>query len=760
MSGDWTIAFTRLLLAFGVFSSNLALAALTSSVTIVCNPGPFASIEEAAVGEEHVNFRDDDPADDNACTECFAAIELRRFLAHCLGQSEVSITVAVSKQIPAGGDVFLLGSRNSNPLIGALDTPSPDLEKASSSEAFRLHSLKRDGRQIIVIEGKGRVGTLYGAYATLERLGMRFFGLGEQGTVYPNKASALADDLSLFEAPKFITRGFWAVAPRGNDEFFLWMARNHMNLWVAGEKSTPLLKKLGVRLTAGGHTVQEQFLGPQLEYPYNVARFEGDDQKPTDLYPPSATYLGDVNHDGHLSYAEAHPEWYALREGRRDAHRRPHLGFNFCTSNEFARKALALNLVAGLIDGEYRDADLVDLLMLDGGSWCECDECRKQGNFSDRMLCVQNTASQAIREARREGRLKRNVQLSSLAYLETLPPPSRPPPEDFDYENCLVTFFPISRCYAHPLADPDCTEINLHTLKCYQGWTQGRDAFYKGSMFIGEYYNVSGIKTMPVLYTRIMAADIPWYYRSGARHFHYMHTPTSLWGTWTLNQYLLGRLLWNPDANVEAILDDYFRGYYPTTSIRARRFYQHLEYAMANIKAFKHHVWAGDIRYCLPGRLDSRTPGLFPLEHLHYESYHPALNDAPDMVDIVAAMAQARQEIDDALLDCRDKTERMRLIEDERRFGYGEAMVLFLYHLARTQLFDERSEAELARHEFIAVEEMAERLRQVVDLVQVSYRHANGKNGLDASQAEPAYNFFKKKYAAETRPSGKEKTSR
>lgn len=746
--------------AFGLLVSNSASGGSSGGVTIVCNPGPFTSVEEAASGEEKVNFRDDNPADENACTECFAAVELRKFLARCVGRPETTFVLTRAEKLLPEGDVILLGTRSSNPLIAEIKPPSPDLDAASSVEAYRLDVLKRDGRRVIVIEGKGRIGTLYGAYAMLERMGMRFFGLGEQGTVYPGRPSEFPDTLSVFESPKFITRGFLACAPRGNVEFFLWMARNHMNHWIAGEKNTALLKKLGLRLSEGGHVVQEKFLGPQLEYPYNVVGFEGDEKKPADPYPTSQMYLGDANHDGHLSYAEVHPEWYSLQNGRRDAHKRPRLAANFCTSNESARKELARNLVADLVDGDYRDVDLVDLLMLDGGSWCECDDCRKQGNFSDRMLCVQNTVSQAIREARRDGRLKRNVQLSSLAYLETLPPPSRPPPEDFDYENCLVTFFPISRCYAHPLADPDCSEINLHTLKCYQGWTQGRDAFYKGSMFIGEYYNVSSIKTLPALYTRIMAADIPWYYRTGVRHFHYMHTPTSLWGTWTLNQYLLGRLLWNPEANVGAILDDYFRSYYPTTAARTRRFYQQLEYAMSNIKAFKHHVWAGDVKYCLPGRLDSRTPGLFPLEHLHYEPYHPAINDAPDMVEIVAAMAQARREIDDALLECRDKTERGRLIEDERRFAYGEAMVLFLYHLARTQLFDQRGEEELARHEVIAVEEMAERLRQVVDLVQVAYRHANGKNGLDASQAEPAYQFYQKKYGIASQPSGKEKRAR
>ena len=48
-----------------------------------------------------------------------------------------------------------------------------------------------------------------------------------------------------------------------------------------------------------------------------------------------------------------------------------------------------------------------------------------------------------IKKARNENHLKRNVQLSSLAYLETIAPPSRPLPDDFDYNNFSITFFPI-----------------------------------------------------------------------------------------------------------------------------------------------------------------------------------------------------------------------------------------------------------------------------------------------------------------------------
>jgi hypothetical protein len=682
-------------------------------LTIVVNPGPFASIEEATTSEGRVDFFDGDERDDTACTESFAATELRRFLARCLDRPVESIQLAGPESMPEKGDVLLLGTRTSNPLIASAH-PTPGSQSLPSVVgAYQLRSKADGDRTFITIEGAERIGTLYGAYAFLEQLGMRFYGLGEAGTLYPAEACQLPRELDVTESPQFLTRGYYVSDPRGNEPFFLWMARNRANLWTATEANIGLLKKLGIRLSAGGHGVQAKFLSP-------------------------------------LTYAEKHPEWYALRGGKRQARPQKDLSANYCTSNAEATAKLAKNLVQGLIDGDYRHADFIDLWMLDHRPWCECKPCQEQGTPTDRLLWLQYRTSQEIQAARRDGRLKRDVQLNSLAYLETLEPPTRPLPADFDYASCFVTFFPISRCYAHALASPACREINEATCKCYEAWTQG--GHYQGSLCIGEYYNVSSLKSLPVLHTRNMSADIPWYHRHGARHLNYMHVPTSLWGTWTWNNYLLARLLWDPDADVDALLEEYLRRCYPTTTQHMRGFFAHLQQATANIKAFKHHVWTGSTYHCLIGKLNEEAEELFPLRHLGYAPASSAVNDAPSIVEMIESMARARREIDDALLECRDPAERTRLLEDEHRFAYGEAMYLFIYHLVRVRLFDQRGEEELARHEFAALDRQAERLRAMVDVVQVAHRHANARDGLEATQAEPSYKRYLERYGKALQP--------
>jgi len=97
-----------------------------------------------------------------------------------------------------------------------------------------------------------------------------------------------------------------------------------------------------------------------------------------------------------------------------------------------------------------------------------------------------------------------------------------------------------------------------------------------------------------------------------------------------------------------------------------------------------------------------------------------------------------------------DKNEKARIIDDDRRFTYGEAMVYFYYHLVRTALFHRNSDAVMAKHEFLNVEKYAEILRNIIDLVApipgFPGGDANAKDGMEASQAENVYNYFKEKY--------------
>ena len=56
--------------------------------------------------------------------------------------------------------------------------------------------------------------------------------------------------------------------------------------------------------------------------------------------------------------------------------------------------------------------------------------------------------------------------------------------------------------------DPACA-VNDKYRQQLAGWTEAPDRHYRGQLAIGEYYNVSGYKCLPICYMHTMANDIP-----------------------------------------------------------------------------------------------------------------------------------------------------------------------------------------------------------------------------------------------------------
>lgn len=723
----------------GVSAGAGAESADATATAIVVNFGDHKSAEAAANAQNRVDWYDDHLEDDTICTEAFAAVELRRYLNKMAGRdaddSNALPIIDDDQALRELGDNrmrgvwFVVGSPGNNLL--ARDTKSAtmdDMPGKGVSGGFEIKTRGIAGAQkrFVVLRGNDRAGTLYAVYDYLERLGCRWYAPGEVHEVVPRTDLKSLPDVNVIDWPRFRTRGFWAWEDRGNPDFFDWMARNRMNYWTSAQSDIPNLKKRCMRLTCGGHQHTVRFLNPAAPYPYNHGKIEGDESRPKDPYAVGEAFRGDTSGDGILTYGEAHPEWYGLRGGRRVTDLRANV--NFCTSNEDAVAEMMKNLVDDLIGGEWRMADTVNFWTLDGGKWCECARCKALGTPTDRNLLLVHALRQTMKRAMAEGRLERNVSIEFLAYADVIEPPTRPLPAGFDYENCSATFFPIVRCYVHRFTDPSCTEFNTRYQKHYYGWAVDPDRHYRGQLFIGEYYNVSGYKNLPVLYYRTMPQDIRHFYKTGARHMHYMHAPTGNWGTRALTNYELARLLWNPDLDEAALLDDYFKGRYGPAADRMRRFYASLERALCNVSVLKYHV----------GRRLGRGQEPFNLQHMRLEDTTTEQNDGPDFESCVAAVLHCQTIMDEIrAVDLPPKC-RKRIREDEGLFRYAMNTILFYNALIRSRMaLDEGDRGEAARM-FKQAEELAGKLRNETEATKWASSHANAVNGLQASFAAPA----------------------
>ncbi|MBN2296806.1 MAG: DUF4838 domain-containing protein [Pirellulales bacterium] len=723
---------------FFIVWTSLCGCTVADPVHIVVDCGDHSSAEKAGQAEADVDWLDGDITDDTICTQCFAACELQRILRKMTGRPD-DFTIVDDNRCPAKGELILIGGPESNVV-------SRRMAAGLGIDARQLGGLGRDGyfikttdlenRRVTIVAGGSRSGTLYGVYDMLHRLGCRWFALGGKNEQIPD--AKWNPRFNVSEKPSFDTRGFYIFEKRGNKNIWLWMARNRLNEWSVKVDNPPLLHKLGILLTCGSHDAQQLFLGPESRYPYNHAKFDKDQDKPADPYPISDEYQGDANADGKLSYFEAHPEWYALVNGKRIpgiGGRDGMFGTNFCTSNQHACDEFMKNYVDAMVDGIYRGAKIVNFWTLDVGKWCSCQKCKALGEPTDRNLLLVHRLDREIKKEQADGRLPYSIQIRFLAYADVIDPPTRPLPADFDYKTCIATFYPIRRSYVFNF-DSSISPSNSVYRRQLEGWMTDPDRHYRGQLEIGEYYNVSRFKCLPIVFMHTMENDIPYYYSVGARHFQYMHVTTGNWGNKALTNYQMARQLWEVKADCEVLWEDYFSRRYGPLATQMRVFYETLEKMLANIH---------ELKYSLARRLDRGDKELFPEPELRYRRQQGVECNGPTLLEMVEYAKICRHLINQAMLAGNvDANIASRIAEDERMFTYGERTIG--YYAACAAAFENARAGKYkeSQDSYKQACRLADLLRADTTSASMSSAHASAANALEASGAIKTLKYIEK----------------
>lgn len=441
--------------------------------------------------ELEINFRRQ-PRAACRCTLAFAALELKCFLERTVP----GLSVQFAAQPPRRGYALVL------------ETEDPG--SRASSFAFIP-----EGPHRLRIQGKGRTGTLFGAYAFLKFQGWRWYAPGAAGEIAPEPVSSLQvpseprQDRPALEGGNGFDLECYS---QESVDLLMWSARNSFDVWAGRAATFALANKLGMTIKNGGH-IFENVLNPEAVL-------------------PSGQKLWD-----------AHPEWFGLPA---DGVRKRELAqvTQFCASQpalvEFLGKAMLKRL-----RGDWYIADRIDMWGFDTwGQTCQCADCRLLGNASDQMLHFASKMRVFLDHAEEAKKLDRHVTLILCAYEGTtsLEGPTRPVPEALAADGTMVTFYPIKRCYRHPLNDPDCV-TNRGYWDALNAWTSARPAL---RIVAGEYYNVSKHEDLPLLFSHVMREDWPALAAAGVCGATYMHIPTTHWGLRTITQNLYALLTRNP----------------------------------------------------------------------------------------------------------------------------------------------------------------------------------------------------------------------
>lgn len=313
-------------------------------------------------------------------------------------------------------------------------------------------------------------------------------------------------------------------------------------------------------------------------------------------------------------YYEDHPEYYALRNGKR-------IPTQLCLTNEDVFQ-LVKDTVAGLL-ALHPEADVISVSQDDNTQYCQCANCEaiheKEEAPSGSMIHFVNRIAREFPDK----------QISTLAYQYTRKAPKAFKPEP----NVLITLCSIECDRSAPIEDK-CQDFTADLI----AWGKQTD-----NIRIWDYTTqfTNFLAPFPNLMT--LHPNIELFVKNNAKWIFEQHSsqPSELF---ELRSYLTAQLLWDPTANPEAIMDDFLTGYYQAAAPFVKDYITTIHDELAQDSSFFLFLY-GD---------PSQGFGSFLREDLlvYYDSlYNEAAAAVKDQPEVLQRIQAARLSVDYAILE-------------------------------------------------------------------------------------------------------------
>jgi hypothetical protein len=385
----------------------------------------------------------------------------------------------------------------------------------------------------IVLTGNGREGTLFAVYEFLEHVaGIRWLWPGEVGEVVPRQRTLSVDNLSRTKEPAFLWR---FLGPGGS-------------LWGPHDKWT---KERELNISTGHQAAQRLW---ERRNRFGGERISGGHAF-GDILPPQ-------------TWGAKHPEYYALVKGKRDWE-----NFNgkhraqLCTTNPEVIQRVT-DYCRTHFDADP-DLDGVSIAANDGRGFCECDNCRrldtgrmqKENNdpeqlrpaetpiITDRMVTFCNQVAESL------AKTHPNRKVLFYAYSQFHEPPER----TRVHPNVVMAYTVNSSGFWNEA-------VREKAFGDFAAWSRVTPTFA-----VYEYHTQTNFPDMPRLIPDLIQVELKELQRLGSRYFHTQ--AGNGFAVNGLNFYMLGRLLWDPSADVKALQADYVQRAFGPAAAAMGRYY-------------------------------------------------------------------------------------------------------------------------------------------------------------------------------------------
>ncbi len=237
-------------------------------------------------------------------------------------------------------------------------------------------------------------------------------------------------------------------------------------------------------------------------------------------------------------YGEKHPEYYALINGKR----RPGAAAQWCLTNPEV-----FDIVVQRLDSIFKanpGKNMISVSQNDSQNHCECDKCKAideyEGSPSGSIIYFLNKLAERFPDK----------EFSTLAYLYSVAPPKHMKP----LPNVNIM-----------LCDIDCyREVTLTENKSGQEFMKNMEGWSKisNNIFVWDYgINFDNyISPFPNFF--ILQPNMKLFKQNGV-NMHFSQIASIKGGDFSeLRSYVVSKLLWNVDIDVDAVIHSFLKGYY------------------------------------------------------------------------------------------------------------------------------------------------------------------------------------------------------
>ncbi len=255
-------------------------------------------------------------------------------------------------------------------------------------------------------------------------------------------------------------------------------------------------------------------------------------------------------------YFETHPEYYSLVEGQR-------IPTQLCLTNPEVLKVVIQNLrkqIAANPEAQYWSVS-----QNDNRQYCTCEQCRaidmKEGSPSGSMINFVNQVADEFPDH----------MISTLAYEYTRKAPANLRPK----KNVNIMLCSIEAFRDKPIASAT-DSVSISLVKDVEDW--GKIA---SDIIVWDYVIQFPNLISPFPNLHVLQPNIQFFVKNGVTAMFEQGNRDGGGEFAELRSYLIAKLLWDPNANVDSLMNDFLYGYYGAGGKAIRTYIDEMQRAQA-----------------------------------------------------------------------------------------------------------------------------------------------------------------------------------